>query len=84
MDENRVTASSRVTGGSWGVMPNQLRSTTVRSLHTFNPTSHVRYRPPVAKVYASDRGVPFWRVFKTEEAATRCALRFNGIVFNLR
>ena len=50
-------------------------------LPTFNRVTKSQYRPPVAKVYGYVRGVPFWQVFKTEEAAARCAARYNGIMF---
>lgn len=50
-------------------------------LPTFNRVTKSAYRPAVAKVYGVDRSIPFWRVFKTLEAAERCAARFHGIVF---
>ncbi len=51
--------------------------------NTFNRTTHVRYRKPVAKVYGTLRGVPFQQVFKTVEAAKRVAAQFNGIIVRL-
>jgi hypothetical protein len=48
-----------------------------------NPVTHTRYRPPVAKVYGTVRGVPFQQVFKTVEAAQRVAMQFNGFVVSL-
>ena len=55
----------------------------MRSIHTFRPTSHNRYRPPVAKVIGTVRGVPFEQVFKTMPAAERAAAEFNGFVVKL-
>ena len=45
-----------------------------------NPVTTNRYRKPVAKVYGSDRGVPFQQVFKTMTAAERAAQQFNGFI----
>ncbi len=50
---------------------------------TFNRTTHTRYRPPVAKVYGTLRGVPFRQVFKSVEAAARVAAQYNGFVVSL-
>lgn len=52
-------------------------------LNAFNRTSHTRYRPAVAKVYGTSRGVPFQQVFKSVEAAERVAAQFNGFIVNL-
>lgn len=51
--------------------------------HTFVPTSHTRYRPAMAKVYGTARGVPFQQVFKSVEAAERVAAQYNGFIVNL-
>lgn len=53
-------------------------------LPTFNRVTRSAYRAPVAKVYGTDHGIPFWRVFKTATAAARCATKFNGIVFSVK
>ncbi|MEK6849517.1 MAG: hypothetical protein AABY01_03020 [Nanoarchaeota archaeon] len=50
---------------------------------TFNRCTKTRYRPAVAKVYGTVRGVPFQQVFKSMEAATRTAVQYNGFVVNL-
>ena len=47
---------------------------------TFNQVTKSRYRKPVAKVYATQRGVPFVRVFKTLDAAASCAQIYRGTV----
>ncbi len=52
-------------------------------LNAFNRTTHARYRPSVAKVYGTARGVPFQQVFKTVKAAERVAAQFNGFIVNL-
>lgn len=50
---------------------------------TFNTCTKTKYRPPVAKVYGTVRGVPFQQVFKTIAAAVRSAAQFNGIIIQL-
>lgn len=50
---------------------------------TFNHVTRNRYRPPIAKVYAELRGVPFQQVFKTLEAAQRVAALYNGFIVSL-
>jgi hypothetical protein len=47
---------------------------------TFNNVSRNKYRPPVAVVYGTDRGVQFRLVYKTMRAALRCAEQFRGFV----
>ena len=52
-------------------------------LNAFNRTTHARYRPAVARVYGTARGIPFQQVFKSVEAAERVATQYNGFVINL-
>lgn len=47
---------------------------------TFNQVTKNRYQKLVAKVYATLRGVPFVRVFKSFKAAESCAHTHRGIV----
>lgn len=50
---------------------------------TFNICTKTRYRPPIAKVYGTFKGVPFQQVFKSTEAARRVAAQCAGIVVPL-
>lgn len=50
---------------------------------TFNTCTKTKYRPPVAKVYGTVKGVPFQQVFKTFAAAVKTAAQYDGFIVQL-